>query len=80
MTAGGYPDRVSVFVWWVIPLVALIVGIAWAYHASRPPKPAAMEESMESFSRFRQALAHQRPGHARPLPVAEVAPAESADR
>jgi hypothetical protein len=59
---------VSVFVWWVIPLVALIIGIAWAYRASRPPKPAAMEESMESFSRFRQALAHQRPSHPKPVP------------
>ncbi len=51
----------SVFVWWMIPLVALIIGIAWAYRASRPPKPAAMSESMESFSRFCQALDDQQP-------------------
>jgi hypothetical protein len=72
MVSGGYPYRVSVFVWWVIPLVALIAGIVWAYRVSRPAKPAEMQESMESFSRFRQALAHQRPTHARPVPVEDV--------
>jgi hypothetical protein len=63
---------VTVFVWWVPALVALIIGIAWAYRASRPPKPAEMEESMESFSRFRQALAHQRPAP-KPAPVEAAA-------
>jgi hypothetical protein len=72
MLSGGYPCGVSVFVWWVIPLVALIAGIVWAYRVSRPAKPAEMQESMESFSRFRQALARQRPTHARPALVDEV--------
>jgi hypothetical protein len=45
--------------WLVIPLVALIIGTLWAYAISRPPRPAAMEESMESFSRFRRALAQR---------------------
>jgi hypothetical protein len=82
MAPGGYPYGVSVFVWWVIPLVALIVGIAWAYRASRPPKPAEMQESMESFSRFRQALAHQRPGHVKNVRPddAEAAPRAGAGR
>lgn len=43
--------------WLLIPLVALIVGIVWAYLISRPPRPAAMQDSMETFSRFRHALA-----------------------
>jgi len=43
--------------WLAIPLVALIIGIVLAYRINRPPRPAAMQESMESFSRFRRALA-----------------------
>jgi hypothetical protein len=53
----------SVLVWLAIPLVALVIGIVWAYFLSRPARPAAMEESMESFTRFRRALAeHPKPG------------------
>ena len=53
----------TVLLWLAIPLVALIIGIVWAYLINRPPRPAAMQESMESFSRFRRALAqHQTPG------------------
>ena len=47
----------TVLLWLAIPLVALIIGIVWAYFASRPARPAQMQESMESFSRFRRALA-----------------------
>jgi hypothetical protein len=43
--------------WLVIPLIALVVGIVWAYLSSRPARPAAMQDSMETFSRFRAALA-----------------------
>ena len=53
----------TVLLWLAIPLAALIIGIVWAYVLSRPPRPAAMQESMESFSRFRTALAaHQNVG------------------
>jgi hypothetical protein len=48
---------VKVLLWLMIPVAALIVGIIWAYVISRPAKPAAMQDSMESFSRFRHALA-----------------------
>lgn len=47
----------NVLLWLVIPLVALVIGIVWAYFLSRPPRPAAMQDSMDSFSRFRSALA-----------------------
>jgi|GEM_PF-2649676 hypothetical protein len=47
----------KVLLWLMIPVAALIVGIIWAYVISRPAKPAAMQDSMESFSRFRHALA-----------------------
>jgi hypothetical protein len=47
----------KVLLWLMIPVAALIVGIIYAYVISRPAKPAAMQDSMESFSRFRHALA-----------------------
>ena len=49
----------KVLLWLMIPVAALIVGIIWAYVISRPAKPAAMQDSMESFSRFRHALASE---------------------
>ena len=49
----------TVLVWLAIPLVALIIGIVLAYLLNRPPRPAAMQESMGSFSRFRRALAQR---------------------
>jgi hypothetical protein len=47
----------NVLLWLVIPLVALVVGIVWAYFLSRPPRPAAMQDSQATFSRFRSAHA-----------------------
>jgi hypothetical protein len=64
-----------VLLWLTIPVAALVIGIVWAYVLSRPPRPAAMEESMESFSRFRRALAtHQgaAPRKRTPSPDAET--------
>ena len=53
----------SVLVWLAIPLVALIVGIVWASWISRPARPAAMQESVEAFNRFQDALAHSKLTH-----------------
>jgi hypothetical protein len=47
----------KVLLWLMIPMVALIVGIIWASIRARPPRPAAMQDTMASFSRFRRALA-----------------------
>jgi len=47
----------KVLLWLMIPVAALIVGTIWASIRSRPPRPAAMQDSMASFSRFRRALA-----------------------
>ena len=55
--AEHFGRRMKVLLWLMIPVAALIVGIIWAYVISRPAKPAAMQDSMESFSRFRHALA-----------------------
>jgi hypothetical protein len=48
----------KVLLWLMIPVAALILGIIWASLRSRPPRPAAMQDSMASFSRFRHALAN----------------------
>jgi hypothetical protein len=73
----------KVLLWLAIPVVALIIGIVWAYFTSRPPRPAAMQDSMESFNRFRTALAERpvnqsgrrrRPGHT--PKVSDLAPGD----
>jgi hypothetical protein len=64
----------KVLLWLMIPAAALIIGIIWASLRGRPPRPAAMQDSMASFSRFRRALAtaHASPGPGRPRPVADT--------
>jgi hypothetical protein len=52
----------KVLLWLMIPVAALIVGIIWASLRSRPRRPAAMQDSMASFSRFRRALARSHVG------------------
>ncbi|MBX6372070.1 MAG: hypothetical protein IRZ02_07430 [Acidothermus sp.] len=47
----------AVLGWLAIPVAALIVGLVSAARMSRPRRPAGVEESVESFSRFRRALA-----------------------
>jgi hypothetical protein len=61
----------KVLLWLMIPVAALIIGIIWASLRSRPPRPAAMQDSMASFSRFRRALAtaHASSGPGRPRSV-----------
>ncbi|HTC70230.1 MAG TPA: hypothetical protein VK662_11725 [Acidothermaceae bacterium] len=66
----------KVLLWLMIPVAALIIGIIWASVRSRPPRPAAMQDSMASFSRFRRALATAHassgPGRARPVGNADA--------
>jgi hypothetical protein len=56
-----------VLLWLAVPLVALVIGIVWAYLLSRPPRPTAMQDSVEAFSRFRQALGAPADGRQRRL-------------
>jgi hypothetical protein len=71
----------GVLLWLLIPLAALIVGIVSAYLIGRPARPAAMQDSMDSFSRFRHALAARHtagrppghpPGSREPVPQVQV--------
>ena len=42
--------------WLLIPLAALLLGLAWAIWRSREPKPVDPEQGMEDLARFRQAM------------------------
>jgi len=66
----------KVLLWLMIPVAALIVGTIWASIRSRPPRPAAMQDSMASFSRFRRALAASTAGSP---PLRRRDPEEAAD-
>jgi hypothetical protein len=77
--------------WLAIPLVALLIGLISAARMSRPRRPAEVEESVESFVRFRQALAAQsrsaatrsaapRPHENSPSPRENLPPERPVDR
>jgi hypothetical protein len=63
----------KVLLWLMIPMAALIVGIIWASIRARPPRPAAMQDTMASFSRFRRALAAHAATHAAADAAADAA-------
>ena len=65
----------KVLLWLMIPVAALIVGTIWASIRSRPPRPAAMQDSMASFSRFRRALAASTASSPPPMRRGEAASA-----
>lgn len=59
----------KVLLWLMIPMGALIVGIIWASIRARPPRPAAMQDTMASFTRFRRALAAHSSTHSGTHPM-----------
>jgi len=46
----------SAFVWWLIPIGATVLAIAWASWASRPKPRADVHDTLQSYERFRRAL------------------------
>jgi hypothetical protein len=48
--------------WWLIPIGATILAIAWAMLRSRPARPISTDESMDSLRRMQAALNRQMPG------------------
>ncbi len=64
----------EVLVWLLIPLAALVLGLAWAAWRSRDRKPVDAEQGMEGMARFREAME-------KPLPVLDTRPLDdSTDR
>jgi hypothetical protein len=52
--------------WLLIPLAALLLGLAWASWRSREPKPVDPEQGMDDLARFREAMAKPLPPLSRP--------------
>lgn len=46
----------SALAWWLIPIGATILAIAWVSWASRPKPPADVHDTLRSYERFRRAL------------------------
>ena len=55
--------------WLLIPLAALLLGLAWAAWRSREPKPVDPEQGMEELARFRAAMEKPLPSLHREPPV-----------
>lgn len=51
----------SALAWWLIPLAATIVAVAWAAWRSRPRRPADAHVAMQDMARFRQAMERPMP-------------------
>jgi hypothetical protein len=43
-------------VWWLVPLAAFLLALAWVSVRNRPRPPADPHESMAEHERFRQAM------------------------
>jgi hypothetical protein len=46
-------------VWWLIPLVATVLAIAWLTWWNRPRPPADTHDSLQEHERFKQAMDKQ---------------------
>jgi hypothetical protein len=57
----------SALLWWLIPLVATLIALAWAAMRSRPRRAADTHETVGDMARFRAAMR-------RPLPADPPAP------
>jgi hypothetical protein len=62
VSGASYSWPVSPLMWWLIPIGATILAIAWAMLRSRPARPISTDESMESLRRMQAALNRQMPG------------------
>ncbi|MFZ0325204.1 MAG: hypothetical protein WAN48_13875 [Actinomycetes bacterium] len=46
-------------VWWLIPLAATVIAVAWVSWLNRARPPADTHDSLEEHERFKQAMAKQ---------------------
>lgn len=56
LRGSAYPGDVNALMWWLLPLGATALAIAWVMLRSRPERPTQPHEGMESLQRMRQAL------------------------
>ena len=55
--------------WWVVPIVATFVAIAYVTWRGRPRPPETTHEAMEARERFRRAIEGEPPREARHAPT-----------
>jgi hypothetical protein len=53
---------VSALAWWLIPLVATILAVAFVALRSRPTKPSTADDGMDRMRRMQQAMERPLPG------------------
>ncbi len=59
--------------WWLIPIAATILAVAWAALRSRPAKPTQAADAMENLRRLNDAME-------RPMPKQNPSPGPEAGR
>ncbi|MCX6423778.1 MAG: hypothetical protein NTV96_04260 [Actinobacteria bacterium] len=59
--------------WWLIPIGATILAVAWAALRSRPAKPTQAADAMENLRRLNDAME-------RPMPKQNPSPGPEAGR
>ena len=51
----------SVLLWWLVPVAATLLALAWVGLRSRPSKPVDAQQGMADLERFRQAMSKPLP-------------------
>jgi len=54
--------------WWLIPIGATVLAIAWAMLRSRPARPISTDEGIDSLRRMQDAMNRQLPSADRSEP------------
>lgn len=60
--------------WWLIPIGATVLAVAFVMLRSRPSKPTTAEDSMETLRRMQQAMERPMPARERPRPDDDADP------
>jgi len=75
---------VSALLWWLIPIGATLLALAWAASRNRPRRSVGTHESLGDMARFRAAMRKpmpaEQPPPARPRPPARRPAASSRPR
>jgi hypothetical protein len=57
----------SALAWWLIPLVATVLAVAFVALRSRPAKPTTADDGMDRMRRMQQAMERPMPGEGGPV-------------
>jgi hypothetical protein len=49
-------DDVQAMAWWLIPIIATLLAVAWVTWTARPRRPADPHETLAAHKRFTEAL------------------------